>query len=72
VFRIVTNMKQEGMTVLIVEQNVRMALDIADTAYVLDHGIVVHHGPAAVLAADEGLMQSLAGASAEEWDLDKA
>jgi hypothetical protein len=25
-----------------------------------------------VLAADEGLMQSLAGASAEEWDLDKA
>ena len=72
VFRIVTTMKQEGMTVLIVEQNVRMALDIADTAYVLDHGIVVHHGPAAVLAADEGLMQSLAGASAEEWDLDKA
>jgi branched-chain amino acid transport system ATP-binding protein len=72
VFRIVTNMKQEGMTVLIVEQNVRMALDIADTAYVLDHGIVVHQGPAAVLAADEGLMQSLAGASAEEWDLDKA
>src|SRR5882672_10214170 len=72
VFRIVTNMKQEGMTVLIVEQNVRMALDIADTAYVLDHGIVVHQGPAAVLAADEGLMQSLAGASAEESDLDKA
>src|SRR5580692_8840000 len=64
VFRIVQQMKAEGMTVLIVEQNVRMALDIADTAYVLDHGIVVHHGPAAVLAADEGLMQSLAGASA--------
>src|SRR6201982_489442 len=55
VFRIVTTMKQEGMTVLNVEQNVRMALDIADTAYVLDHGIVVHHGPASVLAADEGL-----------------
>jgi hypothetical protein len=33
---------------------------------------VVHHGPAAELAADEGLIQSLAGASAEEWDLDKA
>jgi branched-chain amino acid transport system ATP-binding protein len=69
VFRIVTTMKQEGMTVLLVEQNVRMALDIADTAYVLDHGIVVHHGPAAALAADEGLIQSLAGASAEEWHL---
>jgi branched-chain amino acid transport system ATP-binding protein len=72
VFKIVTHMKQEGMTVLIVEQNVRMALDIADTAYVLDHGVVVHQGPAAALAADEGLIQSLAGASAEKWDLDKA
>jgi branched-chain amino acid transport system ATP-binding protein len=72
VFNIVTHMKQEGMTVLIVEQNVRMALDVADTAYVLDHGVVVHEGPAAALASDETLIQSLAGASAEEWDLDKA
>ena len=72
VFSIVTNMKKEGLTVLLVEQNVRMALEIADTAYVLDHGEVVHHGPAAALAADEHLIQSLAGASAEEWDLDKA
>jgi branched-chain amino acid transport system ATP-binding protein len=60
------------MTVLLVEQNVRMALDVADTVYVLDHGVVVHEGPAAALAADEALIQSLAGASAEEWDLDKA
>lgn len=72
VFKIVTHMKQEGMTVLIVEQNVRMTLEIADTAYVLDHGVVVHHGPAAALAADENLIQSLAGASAEKWELDKA
>jgi branched-chain amino acid transport system ATP-binding protein len=72
VFRIVSTMKQEGMTVLLVEQNVRMALEVADTVYVLDHGVVVHHGPAAALAADEGLIQSLAGASAEKWDLDKA
>ena len=65
-------MKKEGMTVLIVEQNVRMTLEIADFAYVVDHGIVVHDGPAAALAADEALIQSLAGASAEEWDLDKS
>ena len=69
VFRIVASMKQEGLTVLIVEQNVRMTLEIADTAYVLDHGVVVHHGPAAQLAADEALIQSLAGASAEKWEL---
>jgi branched-chain amino acid transport system ATP-binding protein len=71
VFRIVASMKQEGMTVLLVEQNVRLGLEIADTAYVLDHGVVVHHGPAAVLAADEALIQSLAGASAESWDLER-
>jgi branched-chain amino acid transport system ATP-binding protein len=72
VFKIVSTMKQEGMTVLLVEQNVRMALEVADTVYVLDHGVVVHHGPAAALASDESLIQSLAGASAEKWDLDKA
>jgi branched-chain amino acid transport system ATP-binding protein len=72
VFRIITSMKQEGMTVLLVEQNIRMSLEISDTAYVLDHGVVVHRGPAAELAADEALVQSLAGASAEEWDLENA
>jgi len=72
VFRIITSMKQEGMTVLLVEQNVRMSLEIADTACVLDHGVVVHEGPAAELAADEALIHSLAGASAEKWDLEMA
>jgi branched-chain amino acid transport system ATP-binding protein len=71
VFKTVTDMKKEGMTVLLVEQNARMALDIADTVYVLDHGVVVHRGPAAELAANEDLIQSLAGASAEKWDLEQ-
>jgi branched-chain amino acid transport system ATP-binding protein len=70
VFQIVAKMKQEGMTVLLVEQNVRLSLEIADTVFVLDHGVVVHQGPAAELAADEALIQSLAGASAEAWHFD--
>ena len=67
VFRIVAKMRSEGITVLLVEQNVRMSLEIADHAYVLDDGHVVYSGPARELAADEARVQSLAGASAEEW-----
>jgi branched-chain amino acid transport system ATP-binding protein len=67
VFRIVAQMRSEGITVLLVEQNVRMSLEIADHAYVLDDGHVVYSGPARELAADEARVKSLAGASAEEW-----
>ena len=68
VFSIVAQMRAEGITVLLVEQNVRMSLEIADHAYVLDDGHVVYSGPARELAADEARVQSLAGASAEEWN----
>ncbi len=67
VFRIVAQMRTEGITVLLVEQNVHMSLEIADHAYVLDDGHVVYSGPARELAADQARVQSLAGASAEEW-----
>jgi branched-chain amino acid transport system ATP-binding protein len=67
VFRIVAQMRAEGISVLLVEQNVRMSLEVADHAYVLDDGQVVYSGPARELAADEARVQSLAGASAEEW-----
>src|SRR6202042_2623576 len=67
VFRIVQQMKDEGISVLLVEQNARMSLEIADNAYVLDDGIVVYSGPAKELAADEARVRALAGASAEEW-----
>jgi branched-chain amino acid transport system ATP-binding protein len=67
VFRIVAQMRAEGISVLLVEQNVRMSVEIADHAYVLDDGHVVYSGPARELAADEARVQSLAGASAEEW-----
>ena len=69
VFRIVQQMKAEGISVLLVEQNARMSLEIADNAYVLDDGIVVYSGTARELAADEARVRALAGASAEEWTL---
>src|SRR5271167_5284567 len=67
VFRIVQQMKAEGISVLLVEQNARMSLEIADDAYVLDDGAVVHSGTARELAADDARVRALAGASAEEW-----
>jgi branched-chain amino acid transport system ATP-binding protein len=69
VFRIVAQMRVEGISVLLVEQNARMSLEIADHAYVLNDGVIVHSGPAHELAADEARVQALAGASAEEWAL---
>jgi branched-chain amino acid transport system ATP-binding protein len=69
VFRIVAQMKEEGISVLLVEQNARMSLEIADDAYVLDDGVVVYAGAAAALAADDARVRVLAGASAEEWTL---
>ena len=70
VFRIVARMREEGISVLLVEQNARMSLEIADHAYVLDDGAIVHSGPAKELAADEARVRALAGASAEEWTIE--
>ena len=68
VFKVVAQMRQEGMAVLLVEQNVRAAVEIADRAYVLDDGRVVYEGPAAEFAKDEERVRALAGASAESWE----
>jgi branched-chain amino acid transport system ATP-binding protein len=69
VFRIVVAMRAEGMSVLLVEQNVRAAVEIADRAYVLDDGKVVYEGLAAEFAKDEERVRALAGASAENWEI---
>jgi branched-chain amino acid transport system ATP-binding protein len=68
VFKVVSSMREAGMSVLLVEQNVRAAVAIADRAYVLDDGRVVYEGVAADFAADEERVRRLAGASAETWD----
>jgi len=68
VFDIVVKMKNEGMSVLLVEQNVRAAVEIADRAFVLDNGRIVYEGPAAEFAKDEERVRALAGASAETWE----
>jgi branched-chain amino acid transport system ATP-binding protein len=68
VFRVVSAMREEGLSVLLVEQNAHMTLAIADYAYVIDDGAIVHAGPAAELASDEARVQALAGVAAEAWE----
>ncbi|HEY1544809.1 MAG TPA: ABC transporter ATP-binding protein [Xanthobacteraceae bacterium] len=68
VFRVVVSARNEGISVLLVEQNVRAAVEIADRAYVLDDGKVVYAGSAAEFGKDEGRVRALAGASAETWE----
>ena len=71
VFDVITAARDEGMSILLVEQNVRAAVEIADRAYVLEHGSMAYEGPAAEFGADEERVRALAGASAETWeDLD--
>lgn len=52
---------QEGMAILLVEQNARMALKIADYAYVMENGRVVLDGPSAQLAENEDIKEFYLG-----------
>lgn len=51
-FQYFQTLKQAGVTILLIEQNVELALRIADRAYVLDQGQVVYSGTAAEMLAD--------------------
>jgi branched-chain amino acid transport system ATP-binding protein len=66
VFRVVAQMRAEGISVLLVEQNAALSLEVADRAYVLDDGKVVHEGDAGELQRDQELVHRLAGAGAEQ------
>ncbi|MGY4472672.1 ABC transporter ATP-binding protein [Bradyrhizobium sp. USDA 3364] len=56
-FELFRSMKAQGTTVLLVEQNVELALSIADRAYVLDQGSVVHQASAQALLADDEIKE---------------
>ena len=61
IFNIIKSLHDTGTTVLLVEQNARMALSIADRAYVLETGHVSMSGDAADLANDERVKQAYLG-----------
>ncbi|MBR7182234.1 MAG: ABC transporter ATP-binding protein [Clostridia bacterium] len=61
IFKTLTKIKEEGTTILIVEQNALATLKIADYAYVLELGKISMHGPAQTLLQDERLIAAYLG-----------
>jgi branched-chain amino acid transport system ATP-binding protein len=61
VFRIIAAIKAQGTPILLVEQNARKALQIADYTYVLERGTIAHHAPAAALQQDRSIIQAYLG-----------
>ena len=60
----IRELKSRRVSMLLVEQNVEMALQLADRVYVIDHGTVVFEGPPAVLRADQGITATYLGVGA--------
>jgi branched-chain amino acid transport system ATP-binding protein len=56
-FELFKRMKAQGTTLLLVEQNVELALRISDRAYIIDQGRVVHSGSGAELLADRAIQE---------------
>ncbi|OVZ65534.1 ABC transporter ATP-binding protein, partial [Pigmentiphaga sp. NML030171] len=56
-FRYFRTLKQSGVTILLIEQNVELALRIADRAYILDQGEVVYAGTAEAMLADAAIQE---------------
>ena len=61
IFRIVTGLRELGVSILLVEQNARAALETADYGYVLETGSIVHGGPAVSLIHDPRVIASYLG-----------
>ncbi len=62
IFAIIQELHKSGITILLVEQNAKMALAVSDRAYVLETGTISMEGPAAELAADDRVRRAYLGA----------
>ena len=61
IFDIIRTINQQGVTVLLIEQNANMALKVADYAYVLETGCITKSGTGAELLADESIKEAYLG-----------
>jgi branched-chain amino acid transport system ATP-binding protein len=61
IFEFIANLKNEGQTILLVEQNARLALDISSYAYVIESGKLVLQGPSRQLQSDPTVVRTYLG-----------
>ncbi len=63
IFDIVLRLNREqGITILLVEQNVKLALSVSSYAYILENGEIALEGASSALASDEGVQRAYLGA----------
>lgn len=67
VFQILQRLKADGVSILLIEQNARAALRIADRAYVLELGTVSREGTASEISADPRLVESYLGLGGQKY-----
>jgi branched-chain amino acid transport system ATP-binding protein len=67
VFHILTDLRQTGVSILLVEQNARAALEVADYAYVMELGAITTQGSPRDIAADPRLVESYLGLGGNEY-----
>jgi branched-chain amino acid transport system ATP-binding protein len=63
IFQIIARLRSDGVSILLVEQNARAALEVADHGYVLETGEISLEGPASVLAGDPRVIETYLGAA---------
>jgi len=68
VFRLIGQLRDQGVSILLIEQNARAALKVADYAYVLELGRIVLEGPASDLAQDSRVVEAYLGLSGKHQD----
>jgi branched-chain amino acid transport system ATP-binding protein len=66
IFRTIDSLRATGVTILLVEQNARAALDVADHGYVLEMGEIALQGPADDLARDSRVIDTYLGAARQK------
>lgn len=67
VFHILTDLRKSGVSILLVEQNARAALEVADYAYVMELGSITKQGSPADIAADPRLVESYLGLGGHDY-----